>query len=263
MPREWRLLLPGMDERRVDLLPAGALVLATTASELGARAVMVSEWGLREGAILDALGLADLASPEPAALRRRSIDRACRGWSVDEAHGRVIAHVALSLFDGTEELHGMGPADRELLEHAARVHDIGVRISPDRHHRHGAYLIEHAGLRGFSPEEVAMIASLVRFQRGEPKTNYEPFAALRSRVQDRVVTLVALLRVAHGLARAHRDAPPGIVVAESRGRVRISVSGVRDAESVAAEGRAHSGLLQEVLGRPVEVRAEAPAAASA
>jgi len=50
-----RLALPGMQARRAPLLPVGASVLATTATELGVERFVVSEWGLREGAILDAL----------------------------------------------------------------------------------------------------------------------------------------------------------------------------------------------------------------
>jgi len=50
-----RLGLPGMQARRAPLLPVGAVVLATVAAELGVGRFVVSEWGLREGAILDAL----------------------------------------------------------------------------------------------------------------------------------------------------------------------------------------------------------------
>lgn len=50
-----RLGLPGMQARRAELLPVGAIVLATVATELGVGRFVVSEWGLREGALLDAL----------------------------------------------------------------------------------------------------------------------------------------------------------------------------------------------------------------
>ena len=50
-----RLALPGMQARRAPLLPVGAAVLATVATELRVGRFVVSEWGLREGAILDAL----------------------------------------------------------------------------------------------------------------------------------------------------------------------------------------------------------------
>jgi exopolyphosphatase/guanosine-5'-triphosphate,3'-diphosphate pyrophosphatase len=50
-----RLALPGMPSRRAPMLPLGAAILETFAVELGVDHFVVSEWGLREGALLDAI----------------------------------------------------------------------------------------------------------------------------------------------------------------------------------------------------------------
>ena len=55
---EQRLALPGMPARRAPMLPIGAAILATLAGELGVERYVVSVWGLREGALLDALARA-------------------------------------------------------------------------------------------------------------------------------------------------------------------------------------------------------------
>ncbi|HXW38340.1 MAG TPA: hypothetical protein VEJ44_01495 [Acidimicrobiales bacterium] len=52
-----RLALPGIQVRRAPLLPVGAVVLSTLAETLGLDGLVVSEWGLREGAVLDRLAL--------------------------------------------------------------------------------------------------------------------------------------------------------------------------------------------------------------
>jgi exopolyphosphatase / guanosine-5'-triphosphate,3'-diphosphate pyrophosphatase len=52
-----RLALPGIQARRAPLLPIGAVVLSTLVDSLGLQRLVVSEWGLREGAVLDALAL--------------------------------------------------------------------------------------------------------------------------------------------------------------------------------------------------------------
>jgi exopolyphosphatase / guanosine-5'-triphosphate,3'-diphosphate pyrophosphatase len=52
-----RLALPGIQVRRAPLLPVGAIVLSTLAEALGLTGLVVSEWGLREGAVLDRLAL--------------------------------------------------------------------------------------------------------------------------------------------------------------------------------------------------------------
>ena len=56
MSLEQRLAMPGMNRRRAEVLPVGATILAATAAVLGVERYVVSEWGLREGAILSALG---------------------------------------------------------------------------------------------------------------------------------------------------------------------------------------------------------------
>ncbi len=52
-----RMALPGIQARRAPLLPIGAVVFSTLVEHLGLRGLVVSEWGLREGAVLDSLAL--------------------------------------------------------------------------------------------------------------------------------------------------------------------------------------------------------------
>lgn len=249
-----RLRVDGVDARRAELLPAGGWILTTAASELGATRLVHSEWGLREGAVLDALGLADRPVPPPEDLRRRSVDRLVRGWGEDRDHVDLVARVAQRLFDDTAELHALGAHERELLGHAARLHEIGARISPARLHKHGAYLVENAGLRGFGPDEIAQVASLVRFHRGkDPRPVYPPFAALSETDRAEVVTLVGLLRVAHAIARGPEGDRLEVATDLRGGGVRILVSGSGNPDAVAAETRSAAALLGRTLGSPIEI----------
>ena len=52
-----RLALPGIQARRAPLLPIGAVALSTLVEHLGLDRLVVSEWGLREGAVIGALAL--------------------------------------------------------------------------------------------------------------------------------------------------------------------------------------------------------------
>ena len=251
-----RLKVEGIDDRRANLLPAGAIVLSTAAATLGAAALIHSEWGLREGIVLDALGLADGPSPQPEVLRRRSVDRLVRVWGEDRSHVELVARLSLGLFDELRELHRFGAREREWLEHAALLHDVGVRVSPSRHHKHGAYLVEHAGLRGFSPDEVALIASLIRFQRGRaPRPAYVPYAGLSDGLRQRARVLTGLLRVAHALGRGGQEDVRDVRSRVSEDLVRVRLSGTSNPDGAAAEARSESELLAEALG--VEIRFEA------
>ncbi len=50
-----RLAIPGIDEKRADLIPTGAVIMATVLERLSLRGLMICDWGLREGVILGAL----------------------------------------------------------------------------------------------------------------------------------------------------------------------------------------------------------------
>jgi exopolyphosphatase/guanosine-5'-triphosphate,3'-diphosphate pyrophosphatase len=53
--QEERLRMAGMRRRRADLVATGAVILDTTVDELGLPGLTTSDWGLREGVILEAL----------------------------------------------------------------------------------------------------------------------------------------------------------------------------------------------------------------
>jgi len=90
-----------------------------------------------------------------------------------------IARTALALFDATRGVHGLTDREREWLEYAGLMHDLGVHISYPRHHRHSYYLIKNGDLRGFHPDEIEAIALIARYhRRGTPKRSHEGFTAL-------------------------------------------------------------------------------------
>ena len=73
-----------------------------------------------------------------------------------------------SLGDGFDEHSGLDVP--QLLWAAGMLHDIGVAIDYDDHHKHSRYLIIAAGLPGFDQRELAMIAQTVRYHRkGNPE----------------------------------------------------------------------------------------------
>src|SRR5262245_37131587 len=251
LDHDQRLGLPGIDERRAAILPAGALVLATALGVFGAEAAVHSEWGLREGVILEEIGAPPPASP--ADLRAASVDRLSRRWGPEAEHQGWVRRHALDLFDETRDLHELSDRDRELLAHAATLHDIGVRISPDKSHRHGAYLVEHGGLRGFSPQEVATMASMIRFHRGAgwPKPSYEPFAGLDANERQACQVLTGILRIAHGLGRADESDVVRIRARSHDGELRILVAGSANPQGAVAEAEERAGVLERALGRRI------------
>ena len=91
--------------------------------------------------------------------------------------------------------------ERELLWAAAMLHDVGMTISYDDHHKHSRYLIVSADLPGFDPRERALIAQISRYHRkGAPKLG--ELAPLRREGDEEVVARCAvILRLAEHLER--------------------------------------------------------------
>jgi exopolyphosphatase / guanosine-5'-triphosphate,3'-diphosphate pyrophosphatase len=251
-----RAALPGVDARRADLLPAGALLVMTVLDLTGLTDLVGCEWALREGMVLDAIGHHSRAewSGEPRAMRHESVLGLCRRCGWNEAHATKVSRLAGELFDGTTALHGLGAADRELLELGALMHDIGEHVAMEGHERHTAYLVENGRLRGFSPTETAVLACLGRFhKRGSPKASFEPFGRLASADRDRVSKLVALLQVADALDRSHGGPVHDIEVYTSPGLVEVVAHADEDIDLELWGLRRKRELFERVFGCRLEV----------
>ena len=247
---------PGLDARRADIMPAGSVVLQVAMELFGFDELTVSEWSMREGMVLDAIGHHDAYEwVDPRSMRRESVHALFRRYGGNEAHAHQVTRFALAIFDDIAELHNLAPVDRELLEHAAWLHDIGEHVAIDNHDRHTAYLIEHGRLRGFPPEEVVMLASIGRFhRRGTPKpSSYEPMRQLSDDERERVTRLVAILRIADGLDRSHGDAVDVVTAHVRSDRVELEIAGGEDTDLEVWGVRRKRGLFEKVFGLPVTV----------
>ena len=250
-----RLRFQGLDARRVDLVVAGSMVLSTIMELFDFDELTISEWALREGIALDAAGHHDPAewSDDPHAIRGAAVNGLARRCNSPEHHTRQVAHLALELFDGTAPLHGLGADDRELLEFAALLHDIGEHVASSGHHKHGAYLIRNGQLRGFAPDEIELLAAVVRWhRRGEPRVTDE-FPLLDAPTMDRVRVLVALLRVADGLDRGRTTSVRDLDVSVTPSLVLLRLTTAGDHELELWGARRKRALLERVLDREIEL----------
>jgi exopolyphosphatase/guanosine-5'-triphosphate,3'-diphosphate pyrophosphatase len=257
-----RRRFPGLELRRVDLVPAGAMLLASAMEVFGFDELTVSEWALREGMVLDTIrGLrpVDAVAPGVVDIRRASVEALARRCKWDESHSRHVARLARQIFDQTQRMHRLGDEDRELLEYAGLLHDIGELVSVLAQHKHTSYLIEHGRLRGFAPEEVLALAAVARYGgRGFPKPSHKPFGSLSAKRRDRVVKLATILRLAASLDRGRRQAIDGVSVELSGGRLRLEVQARGNCELELWAASRQATMLERVFGRRLEVTAVSP-----
>ncbi|MHB8531846.1 MAG: Ppx/GppA phosphatase family protein [Solirubrobacteraceae bacterium] len=203
LPAAERASVPGVKPARADLILAGALVVRGAMRAGGFAAVETTEAGLREGVFFERL----LAGTEPPLLenvRRASVMNMAAQYHADGEHTRHVAALALGMFDELAALglHAGDPRERELLWAAAMLHDIGMSIDYDDHHKHSRYLILNGALPGFAPVETAIVAQAARYHRkGMPSPG--PLAALFGDGDlERLDRCATLLRLAEDLERS-------------------------------------------------------------
>jgi exopolyphosphatase / guanosine-5'-triphosphate,3'-diphosphate pyrophosphatase len=206
LPASERARVPGIKPARADIILAGALVVQGVLEAGGFEGLETTEAGLREGVFFERLLSSGSPNAEPLFedVRRASVLNLAGQYHLDVAHTRHVAALALGMFDELARvgLHEGDPRERELLWAASILHDIGMSVDYDDHHKHSRYLILNAGLPGFTPVEVAIIAQAARYHRkGMPDPG--PLRALFGAGDaERLDRCAALLRLAEDLERS-------------------------------------------------------------
>jgi exopolyphosphatase/guanosine-5'-triphosphate,3'-diphosphate pyrophosphatase len=257
MDQRERLGVAGLDPRRADISVAGVVLLDTILRSLEAEEITLCDLALREGLILDYVNRnrAQIAKVDRYPdIRRRSVlelGERCNYWS---AHAQQVARVALTLFDQTAAVHGLGEREREWLEYGALLHDVGVHISYVGHHKHSHYLIKHGDLRGFEPEEIEVIGLVARYhRRGSPRKSDDAFASLRSSLRRVVRVLSAFTTLAEGFDRSHAQVVRSLDVIDRGADVVVRVRCAADAELELWAAQRHLAPLEKLLGKPVRL----------
>ena len=190
------IALPGLSDDRRPIIAGGILVLEAAFETLGLKRMLVSKAAMREGVLYDMLGRGGVDDP-----REASIDALVARYGIDIDQARRVEDTTLRLFDQAAPRWGLGDDERRMLGWAARVHELGLAIAHSQYHVHGAYVLEHSDIAGFSRQEQQFLAALVRtHRRNIPKSAFD---ALPDRLLAPARRCAALLRLAVLLHRSH------------------------------------------------------------
>ncbi|MBI3776443.1 MAG: exopolyphosphatase [Gammaproteobacteria bacterium] len=184
-----RLKIPGLNPERASVFPGGVAILVALFEVLGLNEMRVSDGALREGLLFDMLGWPaeeDTCASSVAALAARFHVDAAQARRVENTARQLLSSVALEW-----ELR-----DAQITKHltwAAQLHEIGLDIASNQHHKHGAYIVENADLDGFSGFEHKLLGLLIRAQRGKlPLTALKELPAAYSGPWLRMAVLLRL-----------------------------------------------------------------------
>jgi len=156
-----KLELKGLSDTRRPVFPGGVMVLSGVFDSLGIDRMLVSDGALREGLLYD-----QIDRIQHADVRDNAINAFSERFSVDREHVERVRKTAFRLFDACADAWGLkGEEKRHMLGWAVEVHEVGLAISHNQYHKHGAYLVEYSDLAGFTREQQKALAVLVRTHR--------------------------------------------------------------------------------------------------
>ncbi|MEM9244698.1 MAG: Ppx/GppA phosphatase family protein [Cyanobacteria bacterium P01_F01_bin.153] len=235
--------LPGMNERRAEIIVAGAVILQEAMELLGLDRLVVCERALREGIVVDWMLSHRLIEDRlrfQSSIRERSTLALANKYQVNLAAAEHVAKLSMMLFDQTKGLlHNWEEEERELLWTAAILHGCGLHIGHSAHHKHAYYLIRYGELFGFTETEVEVIANLARYHRkSAPKKRHDNYQNLAGKSRRKLVDeLSPLLRLAVALNRRQTQTVKMIQcqLLGNRDKFRLLISPANPNDSCALE----------------------------
>lgn len=188
-----RVRMDGLKEERRAVIGGGISVLRAVFDLLNIEQMHVAQGALRQGALYDLL---DREQPGTD-LRTATVNGLMQRFAVDEEHASRVARTACALFDQAAPTESERASRK--LDWAARLHEVGCRISHSDYHRHGAYILDNTDAAGFAVSELHRLGLLVLGQRGKVRK-------LDTDLYDPVFALQLLsIRLAVALCHARRE----------------------------------------------------------
>jgi len=205
--------IPGLRPNRAPVLPGGLAIMGAVLDALGIESMKVSDGALRHGVLYDLLG-----RTQHQDMREATVAQFARRYHVDAAQSERVKALALKIYDALSPgAEREDDADRQLLEWAARLAEMGLSIAHAQYHKHSAYVLSNADMPGFSRMEQARLARIVLAHRGK-------LGKVQEGLEGADWKLVFALRLASLILRSRTDAPlPFLRVAADSGGFAIDL----------------------------------------
>jgi exopolyphosphatase/guanosine-5'-triphosphate,3'-diphosphate pyrophosphatase len=220
--------LPGIDNKRAEILTAGTRVLKYVFDYFGIEQLKVSNRGLREGLLLDLL---EKPKKNPGVVRESAeqerlefFNSIGRRYQSNRAHTHQVWNMARLLFDELAPVHGLSSNLKPLLMGASVLHDVGRYVSVNSSHKHSYYILLNTEMPFFTEREKLLLATLARYHRkSPPREGHEGFDELDAPERKTLWALASILRLADALDAPHDQGVRWLKCQWGPGKVHIAV----------------------------------------
>jgi exopolyphosphatase/guanosine-5'-triphosphate,3'-diphosphate pyrophosphatase len=249
-----RAAIKGINQKRAEIVIAGAAVYAQLMSACGLKSFRYSALGLRDGMLAQMSAEYDQHTRSHQQLESDREDvllTTSRRYGVDVTHAQHVRELAWRLFDQTRSVHRLEKEYREWIGAAAMLYEVGAYINPAGLHRHAYYVISRSELFGFTPLQRQIIATIARFQgNSKPQLRDRLIKLLPARVRSDVIKSTAILRVARSLDQGRRGSVRMLRAASRDGQITVALKAGRGGADLELwAGEKEVPYFREVFGR--------------
>jgi len=254
MTNAQRAAIPGIGERRSEIICGGAQVFAALLERMGLKGYRYSPLGLRDGVLAQMLADVDTrasAHKTMEAERWEGVTQLCRRYGVDPKTVAPEREHAKKLFDQLQKVHELPAEYRLWLEAAAMMQNVGKYLNHQGHHRHTQYIIANSEVFGFSPQQRAIVAAIARYLgKSRPEPMDRPMRYVPVEEHGNVGKAVVLLRLTQALNQDRATAAVGLRAKVYPKRVVLELVPVRGgAELEVWSLKKEAGYFREVFRR--------------
>lgn len=250
-----RQKLPGLSPARAEVIVGGAAVLLSLMQALKLPHVFITDNNLQDGQVVD-YTWRHFSEDSGHDWRNESVKALAKRYGCEKAHAKHLVAVSGAIFSQAQAL-GLFDAEvglDELLVYAAKLHDVGIAISYDKHYQHGAYLVRFCPLLGFTQKEVLTIARLV-YLHSRPSSDLPAFLAGDALSEAQKWAALCLF-MAENLDRTHRSMVRDVKLALNNRDLVLDVELKEASPLETASVEKIKKQVKKLLGRNIEVRFE-------
>lgn len=157
-----KITLNGLKTDRLPMMPGGLAVMSAVFEELEIEQMEVTDGALRQGLLYDMLGRQHAHD-----MREITVAQFLHRYKIDEKHARKVAELTDTLFGQISKKNASLLRQQLILNWAALLHEIGLSIGHNSHHKHAAYILSNADMPGFSKREQSLLSTWVLAHNGK------------------------------------------------------------------------------------------------
>ncbi len=158
-----QLNITGLAQERKQVFPSGLAILIALFRVLKINGMTLSGGALREGVLYSML-----PQLQHTNVRNRTVTSLMVRYFIDQQHATRVADMALELARQLQPVWDLNKFEgTDMLRSGAMLHELGLLIEYKNHHHHGAYIINHSDLPGFTRAQQQLVMALVYNHRAD------------------------------------------------------------------------------------------------